>query len=193
MNLRRYGLVAIVVVVAGGIVVYLVLFGAQRTAAPAAGGGLTFPGNTVTIAAVDQSGRYGTITVTRRGERLVRADERQQVADTGGAITVVEVHVAYLPERATDTGFGYLDWQVWVDGTLEAGGAQVVFPALLFSGAGRLPNQLHGNAEASGLVAVPIPPSAVGKAVYLVYAPNIEPVDNGFDRKVITRVKIWGP
>ena len=31
--------------------------------------------------------------------------------------------------------------------------------------------------------AEPIPPTAVGKAVYLVYAPFIKPVDDGFDHK----------
>ncbi len=35
--------------------------------------------------------------------------------------------------------------------------------------------------------------AAVGKAVYLVYAPLIEPVDSGFDPKLTARVQVWGP
>jgi hypothetical protein len=192
MNVRRYVALAVLLFAIGTVVYLLFLSRAQPVVAPK-GGGLTTPGNSVTIAAVDQGGRYGSITLTRRGERGLRADERQQTDLTGGAFTVVEVHVAYRPERATDTGFGLLDWQVWVDGTL-AGGAPVLFPILGFGGPGSLPTQLHGNAEIDGIVAVPIPPAAVGKAVYLVYAPIIVPVDSGgFDYKAVARVQVWGP
>jgi hypothetical protein len=192
MNLRRYLAVAVLLVAIGIVGYLLFLLRAQPNAAPK-GGGLTTPGNSVTIAAVDQVGRYGSIILTRRGERGLRADERQEAALTGGAFTVVEVHVAYRPERATETGFGFLDWQVWVDGTL-AGGAPVLFPTLTFRGPGSLPTQLHGSAEIDGTVAAPIPPAAVGKAVYLVYAPFIKPADGGgFDYKMVARVQVWGP
>jgi hypothetical protein len=33
----------------------------------------------------------------------------------------------------------------------------------------------------------------MGKAVYLVYAPYIEPLDDGFDHKVVARLQVWGP
>jgi hypothetical protein len=60
-------------------------------------------------------------------------------------------------------------------------------------GSGSLPAQLDGNAEIGGIVAVPIPPTAMGKAVYLVYAPYIEPLDDGFDHKGVARLQVWGP
>jgi hypothetical protein len=194
MNVRRYVALAVLLFAIGTVVYLLFLSRAQPGAAPKAGG-LTTSGNSVTIAAVDQGGRYGSIILTRRGERGLRADERQEAALTGGAFTVVEVHVAYRPERATATGFGRLDWQVWVDGTLQAaGGAPDLFPTLAFRGPGLLPTQLHGNAEIDGIVAVPIPPAAVGKPVYLVYAPFIKPADGGgFDYKMVARVQVWGP
>jgi hypothetical protein len=148
----------------------------------------------VTFAAVDQSGQFGTITVTRRGERAVRADEQQQVAMTGGAMSVVEAEIAYAPARASDTGFGTFDWWVWVDGALNPGGFPDLFPTIA-NGNASLGNELPGHAEPrDGILGVQIPPSAAGKAVFLVYVTGIQPPpENPFDRKSTTRVQVWGP
>jgi len=193
MNLRRYGRVAIAVAVVVGIVAYLfVLLGAQPNSVRPSGG-LTVPGNTVTFAAVDHSGQFGTITVTRRGERPVTADELQWLAGTGGAMTVVEVEIAYAPQRPSDSGFGIFDWQVWVDGTFYPGGSPSLFMPI--TSAGQTTNEVAGHADPRvGILGVPIPPSAAGKAVFLVYTPGFLPCcDNPFERKSTTRVQVWGP
>ncbi|MDQ2933381.1 MAG: hypothetical protein M3R49_00100 [Chloroflexota bacterium] len=202
MNVRRYLRVAIVLAMAAALaiagVVYLGLFAPELSApTPSSGSAertLTNPGDTVTMAAIDRSGRYGTITLTRRGERPIRADERQQAVHTGGATTVVELHIAYVPARASDSGIGNIDWQVWVGGELDVAGDPLLFPPLV-SGPDSLGDEIPGRAAVlSGIIGVAIPPSAAGRAVYLVYAPFIVPIaDNQFDWKVVARIRVWGP
>ena len=203
MTLRRYQPVAIVLALAAGLaiaglVVYVAISGAKpstpQPSSSATEQTLTHPGDTVTLAALDRSGRYGTITLTRRGERPIRADERQQAVHAGGATTVVEVQIAYMPARASDSGFGNFDWQFWVDGELDVDGAPLLFPPVV-SGPDFLSDAPTGHATGlSGDIGVPIPPSAAGRAVYLVYAPKIVPIaDNQFDFKVVARIRVWGP
>lgn len=204
MNVRRYQPVAIVLALAAalaiaGIVVYLAISGAKPSTKPQPSSSATeqiliHPGDTLILAAIDRTGRYGTITLTRGGERPIRADERQQAVHAGGATTVVEVHVAYTPARASDSGFGSFDWQFWVGGELDVDGAPLLFPPLV-SGPDFLRDAPAGHAtRLSGDIGVPIPPSAAGKAVYLVYAPKIVPIaDNQFDFKVVARIRAWGP
>jgi hypothetical protein len=203
MNLRRYRPVAIVLALSAalaiaGVVVYLAVSTSKLLAPEPSSGAaeqtLTHPGDTVTLAAIDRAGRYGTIRLTRRGERPIRADERQQAVHAGGATTVVEVHIAYMPARASDSGFGNFDWQFWVDGELDVDAAPLLFPPVV-SGPDFLRDELPGHAAGlSGVIGVPIPPSAAGKAVYLVYAPMIVPIaDNQFDFKVVARTQVWGP
>jgi hypothetical protein len=203
VNPRRYQPVAIVLVLAAalsiaGLVVYLAVSAAKPSIPEPSSGAteqtLTRPGDTVTLAAIDRSGRYGTITLTRGGERPIRADERQQAVHAGGATAVVEVRIAYTPARASDSGFGNFDWQFWVNGELDVDGAPLLFPPLV-SGPDFLRDEPAGRATGlSGDIGVPIPPSAAGKAVYLLYAPKIVPIaDNQFDFKVVARTRVWGP
>jgi hypothetical protein len=151
MDLRRYLPAAIVLVFALGVVLYVVFLGPKPTAGPARPSGgtaqpsarlgqptlaqpgdtvtLAADGDTVTLAAVDNAGRYGTIALTRGNERPVRPNERER-ADASGATTVLDVHIAYLPARASGIGFGASDWGY----TVEFNESSIVFTRV------RLPN-----------------------------------------------------
>jgi hypothetical protein len=138
---------------------------------------LAEPGDTVTLAAVDRTGRYGTITVIRGGVRPVRPDERER-ADADEATTVLDVHIAYLPVRASDIGFGASDWGYG----LESDNPSVVTAAILYlpilRGTDRLGTALQSSSVAlSGTIAIPVPRLA-DVTIALLYDPIEAPVDS---------------
>jgi hypothetical protein len=146
--------------------------GPTATGAP----NLAEPGDTVTLAAVDRTGRYGTITVTRGQVRPVRPDERER-ADADGATTVLDVHIAYLPVRASGIGFGKSDWGY----VLESDNPSVVIAAILYLPIVRGPDALgtalsSSSVALSGTIAIPVPRRA-DLTIALLYDPIAAPID----------------
>jgi hypothetical protein len=204
MTLRRYLAATAALALGVGVVLYIVLIGTQTLARP---GGhhagtaepsaitqptvaepgdtvtLAEPGEKVTLTAVDNAGPYGTITVIRGEVRPVRDDERER-ADASNATTVLDVHIAYLPARASGASFGTSDWGYAVefdDGLPTT--AQLLLPIT------NTPDPLGtappgSSAALSGTIAIPITRGGADGTVVLLYGPILEP------RTDATRVRL---
>lgn len=150
-------------------------------------------GDTWQIEAVDRSGAFGTITA-ERGEVIPLPPGTNAEAFAPGATRAVLVHIAYEPERPSDSGFGSFDW----DGRVAPPGASRIMG--LVSGVdwpvdGTLPMQLPGSANAiDGWLVIPATEAELGQPITLVYQPIIADGGNGESNpEVVNEIVIYAP
>ena len=150
-------------------------------------------GDTWQIAAVDRSGAFGSITI-QRGEVIPLPPGTDAEVFAPGANRAVLVHIAYEPERPSDSGFGSFDW----DGRVAPPGASRIMG--LVSGVdwpvdGTLPMQLPGSANAiAGWMVIPVTEAELGQPITLVYQPIIADGGNGESNpEVVSEIVVYAP
>lgn len=144
---------------------------APSATAQEAGESLVERGEVVVMPAIDDEGQWGTIRL-ERGDELVPSDPEWSSFDDGSVI--IEIHVRYIAERASNQSAGTTDWGVRMqDGIPGTIGADIL-PATW--NPARSPSETLGSFQAAedgsvmeGWIALEVPVLDRSPAVYLTY------------------------
>ncbi|MCV0403840.1 MAG: hypothetical protein K5924_09020 [Chloroflexi bacterium] len=146
----------------------------SASAAPATS--LVNPGDVMVMPALDADGEWGTVRL-ERGEELTPEDQRWSLY---GGSTLIEIHVTFSADRATQSSISPSIWQIRIAGELarvtylpEAARANPDRPV-----DERLPSRAMTSAGdvIEGWLALEVPADATG-AVTLEYHPSSETAD----------------
>jgi hypothetical protein len=155
------------------------------------------PGSTWTIDAVDRSGVFGSITITR-GDIVDLPDPLGEAVP--GATRAMLVHVAYETDRGSDTGYGAVEWGASVgDEEISEAAAsfriQHLVSQLDWPVEGALGTQLPGGREPlEGWIVIALSEDELRQPVTLRYQPLLVDLgNNAFDNQLETELVIHEP
>jgi hypothetical protein len=153
-------------------------------------------GGTWQIDAVDQAGVFGTITI-ERGEIL----DLPGYSDPAfpGATRGIAVHITYAPQRASDTGYGALDWETSTAAEVPVEGRMgltnpVPAEADLPEGSALGSVLPDVRQVLSGWIVIPVSDEVLKGPVNLRYQPFLVPAGgNGLTSQLVSEITIHAP
>jgi hypothetical protein len=150
-------------------------------------------GDTWQIEAVDRSGAFGSITI-ERGEVIRLPPDSDAETFVPGASRGVLVHMTYEPVRASDAGYGSIDWEGRV---AEPGQPRIMglIRGVDWPVFGTLPNRLPGSeGTIEGWMVIPVTEAELGQPITLVYQPVIADAGNGErNPEVVSEIAVYAP